>query len=99
MNKTILQSNDDYSLTLTVKRCAYPKDLYEVKFEKKFGLDSRMDDSDTYFLQKDAIAKLIEALNVEDMRVPKCDKCGFINNMEKEPPVIVCSACGELLTK
>jgi len=27
----------------------------------------------------------------------KCGKCGFKNNMQKEPPVILCQSCGEKL--
>lgn len=98
MIKKTLLKNDDYSLTVSVSR-TIPSDLYEVKFIQQYELDERMNTCDRFFLTKESLATLKEALNVEELYNPKCDVCGFINNMEKEPPVIICSSCGNMLKK
>lgn len=99
MNKIILHEHDGYSLTVEVSRCPIPSDLYQIKFKKHYELDSRMDSYEQLFLTKESIDLLIKGLDVSDMYKPKCDTCGFINNMEKEPPVIICQSCGNMLGK
>lgn len=97
--KTILQEHDGYRLSLKISRVPLTPHLYEVKFIKEYPLDERFDSEEKHYLTKEVIALLQSSLNVDDLCKPKCEKCGFINNMDREPPVIICSSCGEPLAK
>jgi len=101
MKSITLNENDGYRLSVEISRCAHPSNLYELKFIKEYDLDERMNSYDCFFLTKDQLDKLgsIVTDGVSDMCKPKCGKCGFINNMRKEPPVIICSSCAQMLSK